>query len=94
MKCNVVEREAIPYLKDLLADVQHAVNDKYECSITCAETDVINIKHVIETIKKYEEALQYISEITQPDGGYVSRLDGAVTKAKQVLEPKCEVMKE
>lgn len=43
------------------------------------------VKELTEKVKKYEEALKYISEIKQPDGGYVSRLDVAVTKAKNAL---------
>lgn len=34
----------------------------------------------------YEQALKYISEIKQPDGGYVSRLDVAISKARLTLQ--------
>lgn len=49
---------------------------------------IMNRRHQIDKIERYEKALKYISEIKQPDGGYVSRIDVAVTMAKQVLGDK------
>ncbi|SFL39349.1 hypothetical protein SAMN04487943_101325 [Gracilibacillus orientalis] len=46
------------------------------------------VKELEQQNKRYEEWLEYISKIEQPDGGYVSGIEVAVTAANNALQNK------
>lgn len=50
----------------------------------------VKLSNLRKENENYKEALEYISELKQPDGGYVSRLDAAITKAKDTLKGETE----
>ena len=86
--CAVSNPACIGCLAEQIAKQYKQQSEKVERMEMMYENtgSIMNRRHLMDKVERYEEALKYISEIEQPDGGYVSRLDVAVTKAKQVLE--------